>query len=139
VSSVPSDPTDLPNIFAGIIEGAVLGAIIIPVVQRVVREIIAAIPTNGQSEPTLGLILVSVRLLPLFPIIGTFAGGITSYLAGRWWGLLGYAVGVVGASALFNRLEYAMSLFVVGFVIMTIAYLFRSRQSRQQYSWPQRF
>ena len=139
MSSVPSDPTDPRNIFAGIIEGVVLGAIIIPVVQRVVREIVAATPTTGQPESAFSLILVSVRLLPIFPIIGTLVGGIASYAAGRWWGLLGYAIGVVGASALFNRPEYAMSLFLVGFVITTVAYLSRSRRSRRRHSRPPKF
>lgn len=89
-------------------KGTVLGAIIIPVVQRVIREIVAATPVTGQSEPTIGLIFVSVRLLPLLPVVGTLAGGVTSY-------------------------------FFVGFVITTIAYIFRSKQSRQQYSRPPRF
>lgn len=139
MSSVPSDPTDPRNIFVGIIEGAILGTVIIPVVQKVIREIVTAAPDNGQSEPTVELIFISVRLLPLLPVLGTLAGGLTSYLAGRWWGLLGYAVGVLGASVLFNRPEYAMSLFVVGFIITTVAYLVRSKRSRRRHSRPPRF
>lgn len=115
---------DPGNVFADIFEGAIVGGILIPVFQKIIREIVFAVP---QPEGmTLNLILLTVNLMPLLPVVETIFGFWVAYGAGRWGGLLGYVLGVLGASALFNAPEYAMSLFIAGFIVFTLAVLYHS-------------
>jgi len=126
LSSV-SASVDPGNVFADILEGAVVGAILIPVFQKVIREIVFTAPQPEGT--TLHLILLTVNLMPLLPVVETIIGFGVAYGAGRWGGLLGYVLGVFGASALFDAPEYAMSLFIAGFVVFTLAVLIHSGSS----------
>lgn len=112
---------DPRNVFADILEGAIVGAVLIPVFQKIIREIVFTAP---QPEGlTLHLILLSVNLMPLLVIVETFIGFGIAFGAGRWGGLVGYCLGILGASAIFNAPEYAMSLFIIGLVVFAFAVL----------------
>jgi len=112
------------NVFADIFQGAIVGAVLIPVFQRVIREIVFTAPQLEGA--TFHLILLTVNLMPLLPIIETIIGFGAAYSAGRWGGLLGYVLGVLGASILFDAPEYAMSLFIAGFVVFSLALVLNS-------------
>jgi hypothetical protein len=115
---------DPGNVFADILEGAIVGAILIPVFQKVIREILFTAPQPEGA--TFNLILLTVNMMPLLPVVETIIGFGVAYEAGRWGGLVGYILGVLGASALFGAPKYAISLFIGGFVVFTVAILLHS-------------
>jgi hypothetical protein len=94
-----STSVDPGNVFADILEGAIVGAVLIPVFQKVIREIVFTAPQPEGA--TLHLILLTVNLMPLLPVVETIIVFGVAYGAGHWGDLLGYVLGVLGASALF--------------------------------------
>lgn len=111
--------------FTEILGGAVIG-LILPVFQEVIVRILSTSPQSEMAGPTLSILWLSVHLLPLVPVVSTLVGFVAAKGAAGNAGLVGYAAGVLGGAALFSAPEFAMSLFIAGFIVYTFGYLLNS-------------
>lgn len=116
--------SDLGELFGEILAGPFIG-IIAAVVQKICLELINASVLSSSEPLVYYILLLSIYLVPIIPVVGTFASAFDAQSLGGNVGVGLYFIAVLAAEALFIAPNVAMSVFFGTFVLFLLVMILR--------------